>query len=86
MIDPDLRRRFNINEVLALGCSIKLQVANNDIGDVLDVQTDTLEFGRRVNTEDGLVAGWAGLNVSFQSALDVDDSRSVGRNRFGESS
>lgn len=62
------------------------QVANYDIGDVLDVQTDTLELGRGVDTKDGLVTGWTSLNVSFQSALDVDDSRSVGRNRFGESS
>ena len=62
------------------------QVADNDVGDVLDVQADTLELGRRVDTKNGLVAGWTGLDVPGQSALDVDDSRSVGRYCFGESS
>lgn len=74
MVDPhvlgslDADRIASVREDLAHG-----QVANDDIGNVLDVEGDTFQLGGRIQAEDRFVTGNTSLRITLDSALDEDD-------------
>ena len=60
------------------------QVANDDVGNALDVQRDTLETGAGVQTQDRGIAGDPHLCCALDRAINVDDGSLIGSRCLGE--
>lgn len=73
VVDPDVLGSLDADGVTAAGLDVlDDQVADNDVGLLVDVQTDTVEGGTG-STDDGLVRLDPDLSSARDGALDVDD-------------
>lgn len=86
VVNPDVGTGLDTNSITSIGENLADgDVANDDVGDVLDVQTDAFQLGARVDTQNRLVARDAGLAITADGARYVNDSCTISLSCFGES-
>lgn len=82
VVNPDFGGRVNVNQVFALGCAVELEVANDDVGDLADLETTVGEASVAANTEDRGIADSNLYNAAAsQGALDLDHTTHLGGSR-----
>lgn len=85
MINPDVCAGLNANGITSIGQDLADgNVADDDVGNILDVQRNTLQLRAGVDTEDRFVASNTCLASAADGTFDVDDSRPVSFGRSGE--
>lgn len=86
MVNPDVGASLDADGIASVGQHLADgEIANDDVGDILNVQGDAFELGARVNTKNRLVTADAGLSSTRNGALDVDDSSAISLGSLSES-
>jgi hypothetical protein len=90
VVDPDVAGGLDTNSITVLGeHQADLQVADDNVGDFVDVETNTDEGGLGVESKDGGVAARINLGGTGDLSRHVDDLGRVivsdnGGGEFGE--
>lgn len=75
VVNPDVAGGLNTNSITVVGEDLAaLEVAEDDILNLVDVEADTLERGFRVQTNNGSVRGDTDFLAARDCAKDVDNS------------
>jgi hypothetical protein len=74
VVNPDVSRLFNINEILALGRLLEAQVADDDIGDAAKSKTASNETCVGTDTDDAGVRAELDDITAAECARDLDDA------------
>lgn len=56
MVDPDVARVLDFNEILTLGGVVEIQVPENNVRDLLDAETTACQTRARAGSENGCTA------------------------------
>ena len=79
MVNPDLGGGFNVDEILALGSTVELEVTDNDVGSLEEAETTVSDSGVLAYTEDGGAGDIEADNAAAgERALDLDDTSDFG--------
>lgn len=77
MVNPDVGRRLDVNQILALRWVVQNKVSDNNILDVLETEATVLETGVAARSNDGGVAADLEDIATGQHARDCDHTTSL---------